>query len=85
MRKTSGIALNTMAKLRRDEEVILTVLEKICKVLKIDYGDIMEYVDKSANTRRRRNRFFEICGDIQENSGRRRVRFRESQAFVRRK
>lgn len=46
LRKSSGIAPNTMTKLRRDEEVTLTVLGKICKVLKVDYGDIIEYVDK---------------------------------------
>lgn len=46
LRKISGIAPNTMTKLRRDEEVTLTVLGKICKTLGVDYGDIMEYVDK---------------------------------------
>ena len=37
-------APNTMTKLRRDEEVTLGVLGKICKTLDVDYGDIMEYV-----------------------------------------
>lgn len=46
LRKASGIAPNTMTKIRRDEEVTLTVLGKICKVLKVDYGDIIEYIDK---------------------------------------
>ena len=45
LRKASGIAPNTMTKLRRNEEVTLTVLGKICNVLE-DYGDIIEYVDK---------------------------------------
>jgi len=31
-----------MTKLRRDEEVSMTVLIKICKVLDTDIGDIME-------------------------------------------
>lgn len=35
-----------MTKIRRDEEVTLTVLGKICRVLEVDYGDIIEYVDK---------------------------------------
>lgn len=37
-----------MTKIRRDEEVKLTVLGKICRVLEVDfdYGDIIEYVDK---------------------------------------
>lgn len=46
LRKASGIAPNTMTKLRRNEEVTLTVLGKICKILEADYGDIIEYVDK---------------------------------------
>lgn len=46
LRKASGIAPNTMTKLRRNEEVTLTVLGKICKVLEADYGDIIEYIDK---------------------------------------
>ena len=46
LRKASGIAPNTMTKLRRNEEVTLTVLGKICNVLEVDYGYIIEYVDK---------------------------------------
>lgn len=46
LRKASGIAPNTMTKLRRNEEVTLTVLGKICNVLEVDYGDIIEYVDR---------------------------------------
>ena len=44
LRKASGIAPNTMTRLRRDEEVSLPVLCKICEVLDADFGDIMEYV-----------------------------------------
>lgn len=33
-----------MTKLRRDEEVSLTILSKICKTLHADFGDIVEYV-----------------------------------------
>ena len=43
LRKASGVAPNTMTKLRRDEEVTLTVLGKICKTLN---ADIMEYIDE---------------------------------------
>ena len=46
LRKASGIAPNTMTKMRRDEEVTLSVQEKICKTLDVDYGDIMEFVDE---------------------------------------
>ena len=44
LRKQAEIAPNTMTKLRRNEEVTLGVLGKICKTLDVDYGDIMEYV-----------------------------------------
>ena len=44
LRKAAGIAPNTMTRLRRDEEVTLTVLNKICKTLGVDIGDIMEFL-----------------------------------------
>ncbi len=43
LRRATGIAPNTMTKLRRDEEVTLTVLNKICITLEVDIGDIMEF------------------------------------------
>mgnify|MGYP000386893217 CR=1 FL=1 len=46
LRKKAEIAPNTMTKLRRNEEVTLTVLGKICNILEVDYGDSIEYVDK---------------------------------------
>ena len=44
LREKTGIAPNTMTKLRRDEEVSLTVLVKICKVLDANIGDIMDLI-----------------------------------------
>ena len=44
LRKAAGIAPNTMTRLRRDEEVTLAVLNKICKTLDVDIGDIMEFL-----------------------------------------
>ena len=44
LRKKAEISPNTMTKLRRDEEVSLTILSKICKTLHADFGDIVEYV-----------------------------------------
>ena len=44
LRKAAGIAPNTMTRLRRDEEVTLTVLNKICKTLDVNIGDIMEFL-----------------------------------------
>lgn len=44
LRKSAGIAPNTLTRLRRDEEVTLSVLYKICATLDVDIGDIMEFV-----------------------------------------
>ena len=44
LRKASGVSPNTMTKLRRDEPVMLNVLDKICKTLDVNYGDIADYV-----------------------------------------
>ncbi len=44
LRKAAGVAPNTMTRLRRDEEVTLAVLHKICKALGVDIGDIMEFM-----------------------------------------
>ena len=47
LRKASGVAPNTMTKLRRDEEVTLTVLGKICKTLNADYHHRISYLPHS--------------------------------------
>lgn len=44
LRERTGIAPNTMTKLRRDEEVSMAVLIKICTVLNANIGDIMDLV-----------------------------------------
>ena len=44
LRIIAGIAPNTMTKLRRDQEVTLTVLGRICDVLNVNIGDIMEFL-----------------------------------------
>ena len=44
LRKAAGIAPNTMTRLRRDEEVTLSVLNRICVVLDVNIGDVMEFV-----------------------------------------
>lgn len=45
LRKRAGIAPNTMTKLRKNEYVAMSILDKICNILNADYGDIMEYVN----------------------------------------
>lgn len=44
LRKRIGFAPNTLTKLRRDEEVSLSVLIRICEYLECDIGDIIELV-----------------------------------------
>ena len=44
LRKAAGLAPNTMTKLRRDELVAMTVLDRICFTLDADFGDIIQYV-----------------------------------------
>ena len=44
LRRAAGIAPNTMTKLRRDEEVSLTVLNKICGALNANIGDIIDFI-----------------------------------------
>ena len=44
LRQATGIAPNTMTKLRRDEEVSMAVLIKICKVLDANIGDVMDLI-----------------------------------------
>ena len=44
MRRAADIAPNTVTRLKKDQEVTMSVLEKICAVLDADFGDIVEYV-----------------------------------------
>lgn len=45
LRRKTGISPNTLTKLKKDEEVTLSVLGKICSVLGTDFGEIIEYID----------------------------------------
>ncbi len=45
LRKAAGIAPNTMTRLRRDEEVTLSVLNRICVTLDVNIGDVMEFTN----------------------------------------
>lgn len=44
MRRVADIAPNTVTRMKKDQEVTMSVLEKICAVLDADFGDIVEYV-----------------------------------------
>lgn len=47
LRKAAGIAPNTLTRLRRDEEVRLTVLHRICQILDVNIGEVMEFLPES--------------------------------------
>ena len=47
LRRAAGIAPNTLTRLNRDEEVSLTVLNKICAALDANIGDIMDFVPET--------------------------------------
>lgn len=44
MRRAAGISPNTLTKLNRDEEVTLTIVNKICTALQVDIGEVMEFI-----------------------------------------
>lgn len=44
LRRAADISHNTLTKLRRDEEVSMSVLKKICECLKCNIGDICDFV-----------------------------------------
>ena len=43
LRKTAEIAPNTITRMKKEQEVSMLVLERICDVLDADFGDIVEY------------------------------------------
>ena len=44
LRRAAEISPNTMTKLRRDEEVSMTVLKRICEYLECNIGDICNFI-----------------------------------------
>lgn len=44
LRKIADIAPNTMTRMRKDQDVSLAVLGRICDCLECDFGDIVEYI-----------------------------------------
>lgn len=44
LRKMADIAPNTMTRMKKDQEVTIQVLERICKTLDTDFGEIIEYI-----------------------------------------
>ena len=44
LRISTGIAPNTITRLRHNKEVSLSILGRICDFLKCDYGDVLSYI-----------------------------------------
>lgn len=44
LRKATGLSTGTMTKLRKDEDVSMDAIKRICMVCKCDIGDIMELI-----------------------------------------
>ncbi len=44
LRRAADVSPNTLTKLRRDEEVSMSILKKICECLGCNIGDICEFV-----------------------------------------
>ncbi len=48
LRRAAGVSPNTLTKLRRDEEVSMLILKKICECLDCNIGDICDFVKVEA-------------------------------------
>ena len=46
LQKLIGVSSSTLAKMNRGEVVSLSILEKVCKELNCNFGDLISYVDK---------------------------------------
>ena len=49
LRRAAGIAPNTMTKLNRNEEVSMSVLIRICAVLNVNIGDVMDLMQEGGD------------------------------------
>ena len=47
LQRAAEVAPNTMTKIRRDQPVNLAILDRICRVLGCDFGDIVKHLDES--------------------------------------
>ena len=45
LRRAAGISPNTMTKRRRDEEVSMAIMGRICVTLNVNIGDVMDFVN----------------------------------------
>lgn len=49
LKNLAGISSSTLAKLGRDEYLSMETMEKICKALNVNIGDIMEFTENLEN------------------------------------
>ena len=56
LRKRAGISSATFTKLRKNQEVTLSVILKIADVLDCNAGDMMDFVKEEATSRNEDNR-----------------------------
>ena len=49
LRKQADIAPNTLTRMKKDQEVTMQVLERVCDVLNTDFGEIVEYYPDNEN------------------------------------
>lgn len=47
LRKATGLATGTMTKFRRDEDIFMVVIKRICKVCNCNTGDMMDVLPDS--------------------------------------
>lgn len=55
LRRAAGIAPNTMTKLRRDEEVSMGIMGKICEALDVNIGDVMDFISEDTKQEEEKN------------------------------
>lgn len=46
LKEKAGISTNAVAKLGKNEAVSMDTIEKICKALNCNIGDVMEFIDE---------------------------------------
>lgn len=51
LRKQADIAPNTLTRMKKDQEVTMQVLERICDVLNTNFGEIVEYIQDDSDER----------------------------------
>ena len=49
LRKAAGISAPTMSKLRRDQNIQTDIIDKVCRALDCQPGDIMEFVKEPSS------------------------------------